>query len=178
MSANPRVDELRGWFEAHGSFLYCWLRARLNPRVRRDIDAEDLLQEVWVRASRLERPQPVESPRSWLLAVAGYVFLEAVRGWRRRTSGTAGDKETALDVPDDVTSFTRRIARAELRQQFFAELDALADEERLLLVQHGLEGRPMAQVAQQLAVTTEAAHKRWQRLRDRLRTMGSPADLM
>jgi len=176
MPASPR-HQLHDWFEAHACFLYCWLRTRLNPQVRREIDAEDLLQEVWVRATHTEVGTAIANPRAWLLTIARYVFLEAVRGWRRRSRLVAVGAPEAAELPDTVTSLTRRVAREELRQQFFAALDALGDDDRHLLVAHGLEGRPMSEVAPGLGIATEAGHKRWQRLRERLRDLGSPADL-
>lgn len=181
MEASQPSTPLREWFELHGSFLYCWIRARLNPRLRHNLDAEDLLQEVWVRAARQVERQSIEHPRAWLLGIAGNVVLEALRRWQRQPLSTAdvatADSTHGFDVPDDVTSLTRRIARDELRQRFFASLDELPDDERLLLVQHGLEERPMADVAPQLGIGIEAGHKRWQRLRDRLRGLGAPLDL-
>jgi RNA polymerase sigma-70 factor (ECF subfamily) len=179
MGSDAKIGELRDWFEEHASFLYCWLRTRLNPRVRRELDAEDLLQEVWVRATKLVGAEPIGNTRSWLLRIAGYVMLEAVRGWQRRTRSSSLSAESGqVQLIDEVTSLTRRIARDEARQSFFAALDALDDDERLILVQHGMEGAPIAQVAPRLGIGTEAAGKRWQRLRDRLRALGSPVDLL
>lgn len=179
MPAPSRLDDLRGWFEQHASVLYCWLRARVKPSLRADFDAEDLLQEVWLRAVRVLPDTSVANPRAWLLSIAGYVFLEAMRGWQRRARLLAVSADGShVDVTDEVTTMTRRVARDELRQRFFASLDHLDDDDRQLLLQHGLEGRSLAQVAERLGISTEAAYKRWQRLRAHLVQLGSPADLL
>lgn len=170
--------DLRQWFSDHGPFLYCWMRARLGPALRRDLDVEDMLQEVWVRASQVQADETVAHPRAWLLKIAGYVFLEAVRSSRQRARLAPVPADTSRQLIDEITSLTRRIARDEARQRFFGELDGLPDDERTLLVMHGLEARPIAHAAERLGITVDAAHKRWQRLRERLRVAGAPADLL
>lgn len=179
MEPESHVEQLRVWFQQEGEFLSCWLRARLGPAVRRDFDVADLLQEIWIRALRVRSSEPIAHPRAWLLAFARNIVLEVLRSSSRRAvlHGASADGET-IDVPDDITSFTQRVARNELRQNFFVALDALEEDDRQLVVQHGLEGRPVAEVAARLGITVDAAHKRWQRLRDRLRSLGSPADLL
>jgi DNA-directed RNA polymerase specialized sigma24 family protein len=72
------------------------------------------------------------------------------------------------EVPESVTSLTRRVAREEGLRRFLAEVEALPHEDRELLVICGLEGRPASEAAQQLDLTHEAARKRWLRLRERL----------
>jgi RNA polymerase sigma factor (sigma-70 family) len=183
MEPAPHADRLGSWFERDSEYLYCWLRARLGPSLRRGFDVEDLLQEVLMRATLVLRKDPARPPtsnsRGWLLGIARNIVFEALRSsFRRSRSLVGGDDGAELEVPDTVTSLTRRIARSEERQRFFAELDGLEEHERQLLVQHGLEGRPLTEVAVRLGISVDAAHKRWQRLRDRLRELGSPADLL
>lgn len=146
--------------------------------MRRDFEIEDLMQEVWVRALHNDQTDSANNGRAWLLAIARNVVLEVLRAsGRRRRHMALAVEGSGTEFADEVTSVTRRIARDELRQQFFAELDALDDDDRQLVVHHGLEGRPVTQLAPRLGITPDAAHKRWQRLRDRLRAHGSPDDL-
>lgn len=171
--------DLRGWIEEYSDYLTCWMRARCGPALRRTLEVEDLVQEVWVRAATVRRGRPVTNPRGWLLAISGFVLLEAVRGLQQRSRVvTVADDDSLFGRADSATSLTRRIVRDEARQRFFAELGSLAEDEWQLLVLHGMEGRPMASVAAHLGIATEAAHKRWQRLRVRLRDMGAPSDLL
>lgn len=177
--ASSRAERLREWFAADAMFLYCWFRARLGPALRRDLEVEDLVQEVWVRAMLNERSDDAANPRMWLLAIARNVVLEVLRASGRRPQALAVAADgSPIELADEVTSLTRALARDELRQRFFAELDALDEDSRQLVVQHGLEGRPLAQIAARLGISPGAAHKRWQRLRDHLYTLGSPADLL
>ncbi|MBL8725938.1 MAG: RNA polymerase sigma factor [Planctomycetes bacterium] len=179
MEAEGRSEPVWIWFQEHGEFLACWLRARLGPTIRRDFDVADLLQEIWVRALRAERHEQVANPRGWLLGFARNIVYEVLRHSARGIGAKSWSIDgTGLEIPDTVTSFTRRIARAELRQSFFAALDELANDDRQLVLLHGLEGRPMSEIAPRLGLSVDAAHKRWQRLRDRLRSLGSPADLI
>lgn len=177
MPSAQRIEELHRWFETHAGHVCCFLRARLGPTVRGRLEVEDLLQEVWVRATQVCTDEPVPSPRGWLLSIARFVVMEALRTVRRRPVGVQAGESSQFELADAITTLTRRVARDELRQRFFAALDGLDEEERQMVVMHGFEERPLSAVAERLGIGVEAAHKRWQRLRDRLREMGSPADL-
>ena len=61
---------------------------------------------------------------------------------------------------------------------FRLEVDALPEEERKLVVHCGLEGLPLGEVAERLGISTEAAGKRWQRLRARLAESSLPEHLL
>lgn len=89
MEPSSRHHELLAWVDHNGSFLYCWLRARLGPAVRRDLDIEDLLQEVWARAMGNSR-QSIANPRAWLLSIARNVVSETLRSMRREETTTSG----------------------------------------------------------------------------------------
>jgi DNA-directed RNA polymerase specialized sigma24 family protein len=71
-------------------------------------------------------------------------------------------------IPDDVSSFTRRVAREEGLKHFLAEVEGLPAQDRELLLLCGLEGRPTAEAAELLDLSHDAATKRWQRLREQL----------
>lgn len=178
MQSEAGDDELQRWFTVHADAVACYLRARLAPAVRASLTVEDMMQEVWLRAVRVRPATPIANPRAWLVSIAAYVVLEGLRSLRRRPLGRQPVTEDGcFAIPDEVTSVTRRVARAEQRQRFFAALDDLGDEERAILLHHGIEERPLTVLAERFGIGVEAMHKRWQRLRERLRTLGSPTDL-
>ncbi|MCA8976437.1 MAG: RNA polymerase sigma factor [Planctomycetes bacterium] len=173
-----RAERLQAWFAEEAMFLYCWFRSRLGPVALQDFEIEDLMQDVWVRAMSNDGTDGVTNARAWLLAIARNVVLEVLRAVGRRQRIAVKADGLGADVAEEITTMTRRIAREEVRQRFFAELDGLDGDDRNLLVQLGLEGRPVTQVAGRMGLSVDAAHKRWQRLRQRLRTLGAPADLL
>jgi DNA-directed RNA polymerase specialized sigma24 family protein len=101
-------------------------------------------------------------------------MLEAVRALRTERAATPGGspsgKWLALQgVPQSVTSFTQRLARDDAVRAFLRAAQALEETDRMLLVHCGLEDETAAEAATKLGLAEEAARKRWQRLRARLR---------
>lgn len=159
--------------------VYAWVRLRLGSSARERLDPEDVVQEVWLRAAKaFTQFDPQRgSFRGWIFQVTKYTLLDTFRrlaaGEPAAVQGASksGVRRGGFDlsqVPDEVTSFTRRIAREEGLQSLFEELEALPEEERELLVICGLEGRPASEAALQLGLGHEAVRKRWLRLRQRM----------
>lgn len=181
-------------YERVAPALYAWLRLRLSPSTRRRLDPEDVVQEIWLRALRaFARFDPERgSFRGWIFQVAKYELLDTFRGLASAAGvqileeaaahgdaspAVSSDRPGAADapfarlsqVPDEVTSFTRRIARDDDLHRLLAHVEALPDDDRALVVHCGLEGRPASETAVLLGLSHEATRKRWLRLRDSLR---------
>ena len=77
-----------------------------------------------------------------------------------------------------MTAVSMRLSRDEGLAAFRAEVDALPEDDRKLVVHCGLEGLPLGEVAQRLGLSTEATGKRWQRLRARLAEGTLPEHLL
>ncbi len=150
--------------------VYAWAALRIPAALRSRLDPEDVVQEVWVRA--LERFSTYASQtgsfRAWTFGIARHVLLKALRTLREQVEGGGGGVLSQDLVPDDVTSASRRLARSEEVQQFLAAAEALEPSERTLLLEHGLEGRSLVELAPGLGLSPEATKKRWQRLRQKL----------
>lgn len=163
-------------YEATLPGLHAWitLRSRANPRLRGDV--EDVVQEVWARAlDAYATFDPTRGTfRAWIFGIARLVFLESVRASMRERGGAVQGASTLLrQRADSVTTICRRLERDESAQRLQRIVDELDDEDRELVAYCGLEGRTCADVATLLGVSEAAATKRWQRLRERLRTSGA-----
>jgi DNA-directed RNA polymerase specialized sigma24 family protein len=79
--------------------------------------------------------------------------------------------ERRHEVPAEITSVTVRVARGEALARLVATLADRDEIDRRVFQLRGLEQRPHADVAQLVGISTEAATKRWQRLRGELREM-------
>lgn len=170
----------RGDAEAFGTLyrriapaVFAWVSLRLPTELRGRLDPEDVIQEIWARAlDRFSRFDPARgSFRAWLFGVASRVLLESLRRTHRHQRGVAAGDEAPLlpeDVPDDVTSQSRRLARDEAFARFLSQVRGLAEDERRLILFRGLEGLPHDEVARRLDISRETSMKRWQRLRERL----------
>ncbi len=160
-------------FAAATPALLAWARLRLPATVQRRIDVDDLLQEVGCRAfaARSHFDPARGSFRQWLFGFATRVLLEALRDAHRRPEAPAPlwDLSGSREIAATITTITRQVARGELLQRFLARLDELEPADRDLLLYHGLEALPHAQVATLLASNEATIRKRWQRLCERLR---------
>jgi RNA polymerase sigma-70 factor (ECF subfamily) len=151
--------------------IVAWTRLRIAGLPHGRIDVEDVLQETWVRAlEAFSRFDQSASFRSWVIGIAQNVLLEALRSDGRRTHRNRLEGDPALSqYPDSVTSVSRAAARDDGLVRLLELISGLSSEDRQLVLMHGLEERPLAQVAERLELSEEAATKRWQRLCARLR---------
>jgi len=160
--------------EAAAPALMGWARLRVRPELRSMLDPEDLLQEVGCRAFAMAHAYDPgrASFRQWLFGIANNVLLEALRELGRRplTRDPGPDRTGFSDAIAAITTITRKVARDELIGRFLAQMDALEAEDRDLLLHHGLEELPYPEVARLLGLQEDAVRKRWQRLREKLRS--------
>lgn len=179
------MRETRGTSEGANSFqalfqdevpvLYAWAAARLG-RADRAL-AEDLVQEVWLRAlnrfASFEGDRPAF--RNWLFAIAQRTRLELLRQLARGAG--VGGSSAAHDpdrVPAEVTSIGSRLARDEELQVFLDRVGRLPSDELELLELRGFQELPWSEVADDLGLTSEVARQRYSRLLARLRAEGLP----
>jgi RNA polymerase sigma factor (sigma-70 family) len=76
-----RPDQVDAWADKHGKEIHAYLWRMLGDGQ----DADDALQETFLRALRHRHDAPILEPRAWLYAVAGNVARSQLR--RRRTEG-------------------------------------------------------------------------------------------
>jgi RNA polymerase sigma-70 factor (ECF subfamily) len=176
-----REAEFDSLFERISPTLFAWARLRVGATLRGRVDAEDIVQEVWVRAAGNFASFDCNSSafRPWLLGIARNVVLQAIEHHqreRRAAPTDAASRWSFSKVPDEATAISRRVARDEGLAKLLAWIESLPSDERLLLVLCGLEGRTAASAGERLGVSSETATKRWQRLRARLAEQRAPAE--
>lgn len=158
----PALNCLMTAWQQHVAELRGWLRHRLgNPA-----DAEDVLQDLFVRALRQkERFCTVGNARAWLFEVARNVVVDRLRG-RRETielpADLAGPEDEAAAVEGLVACLPRVLS----------ELSA-ADREAIVLCD--LQGVPQQEFARRTGLSLPGAKSRVQRARKRLRARLSEA---
>lgn len=156
--------------------LYAWAELRIRPTLRARLEPQDLLQEVWLRGKKsFVRFDPRSSSfRAWAFRIGKNVLMEAIRAVRHEALTTPGLSPTnrmlALEgVPQNVTSFTQRLANEDSIREFLRHAEALDEPDRMLLIHCGLEDETCAEAAPKLGLSEDAAIKRWQRLKSKLR---------
>ncbi|MGE0143240.1 MAG: sigma-70 family RNA polymerase sigma factor [Planctomycetota bacterium] len=140
---------LRRWFHRHG----------VRPQ-----DADDLVAEVMLRATRgADSLRQAGSRNAWLTAIARGVLVDQVRRWERRRELPL---EEALVVDDSGTAAPDAIAT--LVRWLPTALGALPPALAATLRQADLEGRPYREIAADLGLSLSAVKSRVQRARSRL----------
>ncbi|MEU3409783.1 sigma-70 family RNA polymerase sigma factor [Streptomyces sp. NPDC006658] len=164
-------DFLAERFEAHRGHL----RAVAYRMLGSAAEAEDAVQEAWVRLSR-SGAREVDNLGAWLTTVVGRVCLDLLRS--RRTRG-----EEPLDTWQPAPSAERDPADSALLADsvglaLLVVLDTLSPAERLAFVLHDMFGVPFDEIAGILGRTPASARQLASRARRRVRGVEAPeADL-
>jgi len=136
-------------------------------------EADDAVQEAWIRLSRSD-PSEVENLRGWLTTVVGRVALNMLRARRSR-------HEESLDVhvPDPIVQKGtgvdpehEALIGESVGLAMLVVLDTLSPSERVAFVLHDVFGVPFEEIAPIVGRTTTAARQLASRARRRVQ--GAP----
>jgi RNA polymerase sigma-70 factor (ECF subfamily) len=142
-------------------------------------DAEDAVQESWLRLNRSDTAA-VENLGGWLTTVVARVCLDMLRARRSRREDYAGSR-----LPEPVVSGESRddpeqeaLLADSVGLALLVVLDTLPPAERLAFVLHDMFAVPFDEVAEVLERTPAAARQLASRARRRVRASPTPdADL-
>jgi RNA polymerase sigma factor (sigma-70 family) len=167
-SAHDDRDWLATRFQEHRSHL----RAVAYRMLGSVPEAEDALQEAWLRVARADA-SAVRNMREWLTTVVGRVCLNILRSRRSRPEGHAAH------VPDPLVSFDESVDPEHealladaVGLALLVVLDELAPAERLAFVLHDMFAVPFDDIGALLDRSPVAARQLASRARRRVR--GSP----
>lgn len=141
------------------------LRRLLLARVGDPVEAEDLLQELWLRAR--QRPAgPVDNGRAYLFRMAQNLVVDRLRERQRRMARERrwSDQESDFTPPGVEPSDRRQTAEDQIiaREEVAALASAIAnlpDGARRAFELHKLDGLSHAEVAQQLGISKSGVEK-------------------
>ncbi len=127
-------------------------------------EAEDAVQEAWLRLSRTDAAE-VENLPGWLTTVTGRICLNMLSSRKTRREDPLADHEPPAVVgPEHDVLLGDSIGAALL-----VVLDTLSPPERLAFVLHDLFGMPFDEIAPILGKTAPAARQLASRARRRVR---------
>jgi len=162
----PESDSLAERFEDHRAHL----RAVAYRMLGSLSEADDAVQESWLRLSRADRSD-VENLSAWLTTVVARVCLNVLRSRRTR-------REEPLPpyLPDPVVSRAEGVDPEQhalladsVGLALQVVLDTLAPAERLAFVLHDMFGVPFEEIAPMVGRTPTAARQLASRARRRVR---------
>ncbi len=132
-------------------------------------DAEDAVQEAWLRLARQE-PGTIDSLPGWLTTVVGRVCIDVLRARRSRPETQYGEHLPDAVVTEDEDGPEERAALADsVGLALLVVLESLAPDERLAFVLHDTFGVPFAEIAQIVGKSTDATKMLASRARRKVR---------
>ena len=165
------IDTYAEQFESHRPHLQAVAYRMLGSVV----DAEDAVQEAWLRLSRSD-PSAVANLGGWLTTVVGRICIDMLRARRVRNEDYVG---TWLPEPIvEADESTEPGAEVELADSvglaLLVVLEALSPAERLAFVLHDMFGVPFEEIAPIVDRSPAAARQLASRARRRVRGAPEP----
>lgn len=139
------------------------LRAFIRSRVRHESDADDILQDVFVRVlEKIGSLREAERIESWVYQIARNVIADFYR--RQTLRPTEAVEEVAdQDENDGGTNQNHAIAN-----WLSLMISNLPEKQRNAVQMYEIEGLPQSEIAQLLSISLSGAKSRVQRGRNRL----------
>jgi RNA polymerase sigma-70 factor (ECF subfamily) len=138
-------------------------------------DAEDVLQDLWLKVERLQAPGPIADPRAYLFRMADNLMHDRVRANMRRISREQAWNEAGHDPEgqDDRPSAERMLAARQRLLQVERALATLGERTQSIFRRFRLDGVSQGRIAQEEGISLSAVEKHLQRA---YRTVAALAD--
>ncbi len=137
-------------------------------------DAEDAVQECWIRLDRAAAEE-IEDLRGWLTAVVGRICLDMFRARKSRPVDYVGTWLPEPIVSGDPDSPEEHAVRSDsVSMALLVVLESLSPSERLAFVLHDVFGMPFEDIAGAMDRSTEAVRQLASRARRRVRQAPQP----
>jgi RNA polymerase sigma factor (sigma-70 family) len=138
-------------------------------------EADDAVQEAWLRLSRVDSDQ-VENLKAWLTTVVGRVSLDMLRARKARREAPDDHLEPIVsevteENPAEETELADSIGLAML-----VVLENLSPAERVAFVLHDMFGVPFSEIGEITGRAPDAARQLASRARRRVRGSAPPSD--
>ena len=132
------------------------VRAALLRRGRSEHDADDLVQEAWLRLARYEREQPVERPEAFLMRAALNLSIDA-----HRTRINHGEEVLLEDVllVDATPSAEAALLARERIARLSVCLGRLNDKTRAIFLAHRVDGMSYRDIARNHRLSISSVEK-------------------
>lgn len=163
------TDEL--WatrFEEHRALLHAISHRMLGSSG----EAEDAVQETWLRLSRTDATQ-IDNLAAWLTTVVGRVCLDLLRSRSSHREEPAGEELPDPAAHDGENPEHQVVLADSLGLALLVVLDTLTPAERLAFVLHDMFALPFDEIAPILERSPAAARQLASRARRRVRGAGT-----
>ncbi|HEY3469825.1 MAG TPA: sigma-70 family RNA polymerase sigma factor [Amycolatopsis sp.] len=148
------------------------LRAVAHRVLGSHADAEDVVQEAWLRLSRQDAAT-IDNLDGWLTTVVGRISLDVLRARKARPEAPYDEVVVEVDeapAPEEDVALADSVGLALL-----VVLESLGPHERLAFVLHDLFAVPFEEIGRILGKSTAATKMLASRARRKIRTPSEPA---
>lgn len=168
-----------GWLVARFSpLLRCQARQRMAPSLRRFVDADDVVADVWMAVlSALPELQPAQGSASrGLVRFASTVLIRRLRDLLEKhvigkPAITPLEDPAASALSADTRGVVSHVIAEESKSLVWSCLEELSEQDREILVLRGIEGRAHKDIAARVGLTAENVAVRYHRALKRLRAL-------
>ncbi|TDV57855.1 sigma-70 family RNA polymerase sigma factor [Actinophytocola oryzae] len=152
------------------------LRAVAHRMLGSHADAEDVVQEAWLRLVRQDAAT-IDNLAGWLTTVVGRLSLDVLRSRRARPESSYDDRlpELVVTVDDGPTPEDDVALADSVGLALLVVLDSLGPSERLAFVLHDLFAVPFDEIGRILGRSTDATKMLASRARAKVRAGERPA---
>jgi RNA polymerase sigma-70 factor (ECF subfamily) len=142
-------------FEAERPHLLAVAYRMLGSRA----EAEDAVQEAWLRYAKVRTGGEIHDLRGWLTTVTGRICLDVLKSARVRREAYPGQWLPSILVDPDEDPARRVEMSDQVGLALLVVLERLTPEQRVAVVLHDAFGMPFADVATVLNTTENAARQ-------------------
>jgi RNA polymerase sigma-70 factor (ECF subfamily) len=141
-------------------------------------EAEDAVQEAWLRLSR-PRHDDIDNIGAWLTTVVGRVCVDMLRARQARRENLVGTSlpDPIIDPADGIEPEHEALLADSVGLALLVVLGTLAPAERLAFVLHDMFGVPFDEIGTLIDRTPEAARQLASRARRRVRAQPTTSDV-
>jgi len=171
MSESSPADPLAQAFESQRDRLHAVALRMLGSHA----DAEDVVQEAWLRLSRQDAAA-IHNLGGWLTTVVGRISLDVLRSRQARPEALFDDKlsEVVVTLDDGPAPEEDAVLADSVGLALLVVLDSLRPNERLAFVLHDLFAVPFEEIGQILGKSADATKMLASRARRKVQATTPP----
>ncbi|MEU9038822.1 sigma-70 family RNA polymerase sigma factor [Streptomyces sp. NPDC048352] len=154
------------------------LRAIAHRMLGSHADAEDVVQEAWLRLSRRD-PAAIDNLAGWLTTVVGRISLDVLRARQARPEASYDDRlqEIVVTLDDSPAPEEDVVLADSVGLALLVVLESLRPGERLAFVLHDLFAVPFDEIGRILGKSTAAAKMLASRARRKVQATERPTSV-
>jgi len=131
-------------------------RGVLRRRGQTEHEAEDLVQEAWLRLFRYEESQPVEQPEAFLMRTALNLSHDAYRTRVSHGEHVVLEEDVLIDTAPSAESVA--LARERMTRLYLG-LSRLSDRTRDVFLANRIDGLPYTEIAKLHGISVSTVHQ-------------------